>query len=702
MTEEKNEIEQLNEVDFEIEEPNFVLDTSKKAGISEKQVGNVLSLIDEDNTVHFIARYRKERTGNLDENDIRKISETRDKLVKIFDLKNTALKSIYEQGKLTKALKKKIVDAKTLNKVEDLYAPYKRKKKTKADIAREKGFDPVAKMILAQEDIVIPAELLEKYSEEEIITGAKDIVAQDIADDAGLKEDARIYFLKNGKISSKFKDTKKFKDKQLKEMHKFKIYEEFEIEIKKMKSYQILALNRGEKLDILKVSLEDDEEYYEQFLFEFLLQSENREILEECVKNGYKKIFDASERSVRSSLTEKASVEAIEVFQKNLKNLLMLKPHYGESVLAIDPGYRTGCKVCMLDKNGGIVEFGKIYLDKEFEAGKILKDIYDRNKPDAIVIGNGTGVDETADLIDEKIGVEATIVNESGASVYSVSKVGQEEFPKLDATDRGTISIGRRYIDSLSELVKVPVISIGVGMYQHDMSQKELEVKLSETVQDVVNFVGINVNTASAYLLNYVSGLDKRAAKKIFGKAPYKSRAELEKVLTAKQFEQAIGFLRVPESSEAFDNTGIHPEQYEVARFIVERIDEKDLFNRFKAELEKRYAGITEDVVVDIIDNWKNAGKELRQYEGSLKKKKKIKIEDLKEGDKVNGVVRNVTQFGAFVDIGLKNDGLVHISELANKFVKDPNDVVSVGQEVEVTVISIDLENGKIGLSMKR
>ncbi|OVE74656.1 hypothetical protein BVX95_01630 [archaeon D22] len=657
------------------------------------QVKNVLDMMSEDNTVHFIARYRKEKTGNLDENEIRSVIELNEKIVKLEKARESAIKNIDEQGKLTEELKSKILACKTIQEVEDIYEPYKRTRKTKADVAMEKGFGVVSKQIRFQQALNIPKHLLEKYSKEEIISGAQDIISQEIADNPSLKEFVRSQYFSYGIISSKFK---KLDEKAEKESYKFEIYRSFSQNINKLKSYQILALNRGEDLNILSVSLEKDEVFFERFEKRLIKSPQNQDLLKPSVKEGYNKIFSSIEREVRSKIRDVAEEDAIKVFQENLKNLLMLKPHYNSSILAVDPGFRTGCKICVLDKNGTPKKFSKFYIEKGEDAKRIIESLI--SEVDVVVVGNGTGSDEAQKILSE-FNKPIIVMNESGASVYSTSKIGNEEFPNLDATERGTVSIGRRYIDSLSELVKVPVTSIGVGMYQHDITQKQLEQKLKETVEDVVNLVGINVNSASPYLLSYISGLNIRSAIKIFEKRPYKSREELGKVLSKKAFEQSIGFLRVPQSSEELDNTAVHPEQYELARIIINHL--KQDVNSYIDELKKLNSDVTIEIVNDIIENIRNSKKEFRENEGILSRKKSLKIEDLSEGDIIEGVIRNVTQFGAFVDIGIKNDALIHISHLANKFVKDPLEVVSIGEEVRAKVIAIDVEKGRVNLSLK-
>lgn len=678
-------------------------DIALNTKISLKQVSNVLKLTSENCTVHFIARYRKEMTNNLNEDSIRLIISENEKAIALDKAKDSALKSIEEQGKLTNDLKNSIINAKTILELDDIYAPYKRKRKTKADIARENGFEPVATLIRLQKPIVISSELSSKFSEDEIIQGAIDILAQDIADDVKLKDMVRNYYSQNAVISSSLKDESKFNDKQQKEMYKFKIYYSFTSLITKLKSYQILALNRAESLGILKVNLLKEDSFYLTFCSKLKTKSGHHPEFDKAIKSGYDKLFSSVENELRSSLTESAELKAISLFQENLTKLLMLKPHNDKTILAIDPGFRTGCKICVL-VDGMPIEFSKIYLDKQNDTISILNSLFNKYSIDVIVIGNGTASDESFELISTNFvsySDKIIIVNESGASVYSTSDIGKDEFPSLDATDRGTISIGRRYIDSLSELVKVPVTSIGVGMYQHDINQKVLEKKLSETVEDVVNLVGINVNTASPYLLSYVSGINKKTAQKIFSNRPYVSRVALKKVLSAKVYEQCIGFLRVPISNEILDNTAIHPEQYPLAKFIISKINESNIYLSYKSDLVKLYPLVALETVNDIINNYNLLGKELRQYEGNVNKTKVIKIEDLKVDDILDGIVRNITQFGVFVDIGLKNDGFVHISNIANQFVKNPSDFVTIGESIKVKVIEIDLDKNRIALSIK-
>ncbi len=676
-----------------IEEPNFIEIISNKLNLNLKQVGNTLKLIEEDATTPFIARYRKESTGNLDENQIREIIEIKKYQEKLFNLKKTVLNSINEQKKLTKEIKENILRAKIIQEVEDIYEPYKRTKKTKADIAKERGFQIIAKQILNQKEIKIPQSLLDKYSQEEILSGAQDIIAQDIAEDIKYKESLRFYYNKYGEIESKYKtklDDLNEKDK--KQIYKFEIYDNFISEIKKIKSYQILALNRGENLKILNVKLINDEIALDNLIENIRNLNSNDFLLIPAIKEGYKKLFKSIETEIRNNLTKKAHIDSITTFQNNLKELLLTKPNYNKEILAIDPGFRTGCKIAILNKYGEPKEYNKIFLEKEKDTIKIIKDLIEKHKSEIIVIGNGTGSNECFEILSKEIDLPYVIVNESGASVYSASKVGAEEFPDIDLTNRGTISIGRRFIDPLSELIKIPVESIGVGMYQHDINQKELSQKLSFVVEDVVHSIGINLNTASKYLLENISGLTSKSAQKIINNKPYKSREELKKILTPKAYEYSIGFLRIPESKEELDNTSIHPKDYIVAKKII-----NGDIKSYNSNLN-----IDENTFNFIIESYSKKGFDPRIYEANFQIKKTKKIEDLKEEDIIEGIVRNIMQFGAFVDIGLKNEGLIHISEIANSYVDDVNKFLKIGQKVKVKIISIDLEKGKIQLSLKQ
>jgi uncharacterized protein len=687
-----------------IEEPNYLVEISKSLGLGLSALSAVLDLTLDGATVPFIARYRKEMTGNLDEDVIRLVLDLRSSLEKLFSAKRSALNSILEQGKLCDDLALAIISCKVLKEVEDIYEPYKRKKKTKADVAIEKGFGPIADLIIVQSDIVIPAGLLVSYTRDEIIRGACDIASQVIVDDVSYKKYVRHYFSSYGVVESDFVKKDKIDalaEKSRVQVHKFEIYDGFVGDVHKLKEYQVLALNRGEDLGLTKVKLAGDDGCFDGLCSEIIEKNFNVEPLKSCVKSAYKKIFTSIEKEIRKELTEKSHVKAVEAFQLNLYKLLMTKPQYGKNVLAIDPAFRTGCKICVLDKLGNPSNFDKVYLHNDREMISKIKDIISKFSIDVVVIGNGTGSNETFDLLTGTFeGMPFVIVNESGASVYSASPTAKKEFPNLDLTDRGTISIGRRFIDPLSELVKVPVESIGVGMYQHDIYEKLLKEKLEITIGDVVNEVGIQVNTASPFVLKFISGLTAKSAEKIAVNAPYKSRKGLKKVLSAKAYEQAVGFLRVQDSKEILDNTSIHPEQYDVAKYIFE--NNIISFTSNENKLKDIYSGIDIHTFNFIVESKKLIGQDLRKFDAALKIKKTISMDDVKDDDILDGVVRNIMQFGAFVDVGLKNDGLVHISELANKFVSDPNEIVSVGQAVRVKVLSIHKVTSKIQLSLKQ
>lgn len=691
-----------------IMEPNYIEVIADELWYSQDQVQVVIELIEEWATVPFIARYRKEKTGNLDEDAIRSIVDMRTKQENLFKAKQTALNGIDELWKLTPELLENILQAKTLKEVEEIYKPYKSKKKTKAMIAIEKGFQVVADSMKKNGDIIIPQDLLDQYSQEEILEWAHHIVVAEITANAELRDDLRETLQKYNSIVSKIKTEKsleKLNEKDKKQIPKFEIYSDFSCPIFRLKPYQILALNRGEDLGILAVKIEKTDKTYEGLQMHYARLLKVRipfsEALEEAFKEGYAALFKSVETEVRGILSEKGEDDAINTFQDNLAKLLLTKPEYGKKLLAIDPGFAAGCKIAVLDELGTPVIFDKIFLHSKTTAKVKLKQLLKDHGVDVVVVWNGTGVNETVELLKEVTDNDIMIVNESGASVYSASKIAQEEFPDLDSLDRGTVSIARRYIDPLSELVKVPVGSIGVGMYQHDMPVKKLEEKLGYVVEDVVNEVWINVNSASVYVLNHISGIDKRAAKKIYNHRPYNSRADLKKQLSDKVYQQAAGFLRVPESTQQFDNTDIHPDQYGLATYIIENNISGADFENYKTEILDLYADANKDTLEFILASYSNMGKDPRVNSTHKKASIGLTMESVKEGDILDGVVRNVVAFGAFVDIGLKNDGLVHISQLADGFISDPKQVVEVGQNVKVKLTGIDKETGKIQLSMK-
>lgn len=721
-----------------LQEPNIFAEIATELSLAENQIQTVTELVAEGATVPFIARYRKEKTGNLDEEQIREILKHQTRIENLFDAKKTAINGIVELGKMTDELFENISKAKTLKEVEDIYKPYKSKKKTKAMIAIENGFQIVADEIKKNRIVSAEDELfkdfLKNFSYEEIIEWSQEIIAAEISANADLRADLLETLGKYGEINSKYKTEKmleKLNDKDKEQIPKFEIYNDFTSRIAYLKPYQILALNRGENLGILNIKIEKTEKTFEGIGLHYArilknnLIAKNKEagkfekifinfpfenMLQDAFKMWYEKLFESVENEMRSNLSEVWEDDAIKTFQTNLEKLLLTKPEYGKTILAIDPGYAAGCKIAFLDELGNPRDFAKIFLHKEKDAIKILENFLAKYNPDVIIVGNGTGNKETIELLAKITQKEIFIVNESGASVYSASKIAAEEFPDLDSLDRGTISLGRRFIDPLSELVKVPVASIGVGLYQHDVPTKKLEEQLGNVVEDVVNEVGVNVNNASSYVLGYISGIDKRLAKKIFNNRPYASRADLKKQMTDKTYEQAIGFLRIPESVEKLDNTDIHPEQYDLAKYLISSpallLKEKGEFERFfnenKTIILQKYADANAETLEFIVNSYKNAGIEKRTISTHKKANLAKNNQEIKEGDIVDGIVKNVVAFGAFVDIGMKNDGLVHISEISDKaFVKDPNDFLEVGQEVKVRVVNIDEKSGKVGLSMK-
>jgi len=703
----------------------------------------VLELIAEWATVPFIARYRKEKTEGLDENQIRDIIDTQKKIENLFKAKTTAINGITELDAMTDELMKNILWAKTLKEVEEIYKPYKSKKKTKAMLAIEKWFQPIAEVIKSNRQVFNTSsqdkphpnplleereraalwELIQNYSEQEILEGSVHIISAEISANSDLRADLIETLEQHGTISSKHKSEKmleKLNEKDKGQIQKFEIYKEFSSKLGYLKPYQILALNRGEKLWILTVKIEKLEKTLEGIMMHYARLLKIRtpfvEVLYDAFIDWYNTLFKSVENEVRWMLSELGEDDAIDTFKTNLGQLLMTRPEYGKTILAIDPGFHAGCKIVVLDAGWNPTHFSKVFLRSPDQAIVTLKKILSSYPIDTIVVGNGTGVNETVELLGQITKIEIFIVNESGASVYSASKVAQEEFPDLDSLDRGTVSIGRRYIDPLSELVKIPVGSIWVGMYQHDIPEKKLEEKLWFVVEDTVNEVGINVNTASSYVLAHISGIGKTAAKKIYNHRPYKSREQLKKQLSDKVYEQAAGFLRVPESSEVLDNTDIHPEQYGLAKYIQKshlnshtntspqsspRGEEvAAFFTQNQDKLIELYPDATVDTISFILESLESAGAEKRVNSTHKRAVARWTVNH-KQGDIVEWVVRNVVAFGAFVDIGMKNDWLVHVSQIADRFVSDPKDEVEVGQTVRVKITGIDEGSGKVQLSMK-
>ncbi len=710
---------------------------AQELGIKDHQVENTVKLLDEGATVPFIARYRKEVTGSLNEEDIRNILEKITYLRNLENRKEEVTRLIEEQGKLTEDLKKSILAATKLQQVEDLYLPYKKKKKTKADIAKEQGLEPLAEFILTGKNIKEVEVEAEKFVSEEVadkeaaIEGAKLILAQNLSESAEYREDIRERMLKFGVITSKLIE----KNKELDEKETYKDYYEHNEKVAYIASHRVMALNRGEKEKILKVSVEVDEKTKEFIIVKGLIFFNNRnmeEILRSIVEDSLGRlIFPSIEREVRNILTDKAEIDAIAIFKENLKALLMQPPLEEKNVLGLDPAYRTGCKTVVINKDGFFELDDVLYLvegmhnEKQLaSAKKKILDYIEKYNIDIIAIGNGTASRETESFVaktikESKRKVYYMIVNEAGASVYSASKLAKEEFPDLDVTARGAISIARRIQDPLAELVKIDPKSIGVGMYQHDLNQKRLDESLAEVIETVVNSVGINVNTASWALLSYVSGIKKNIAKNIVSyreeNGKFKNRKELLKVkgLGEKAYTLAAGFIVVPNGENPLDNTIIHPESYKIAKVLLEeaglsisKLDED------RVEVEKTLKSIDLDQFSTKNDFGLETTKDI--YNALIKERRDprdniakpllksdiLKIEDLKDGMELEGTVRNVVNFGAFVDIGLKNDALLHISQM-DKRVDDILSVLSVGDIIKVKVLSVDIKRGRVSLTKK-
>ena len=712
---------------------------SKELNIKVPQIENTVKLLDEGATVPFISRYRKEVTGNLDENQIGDILKAVTYLRNLEKRKEEVIALIDEQGKLTDELKNSILNSTKLQEVEDLYLPYKKRRKTKADIAIEKGLEPLAQFIYLAKDLEILEREALKYiteevpTKEEAIEGAKLILAQGISENANYREEIRNTLLKDGIIYSK--NTKKASEFDEKKV--YGDYYEYSESVKTILSHRVLALNRGEKEDVLSVSLKVDDVVRARIETNILKKEfKNMEIkeflLSIIVDSLDRLILPSIEREVRNILTEKSEAEAINIFKENLKNLLLQPPLKEKNILGLDPGYRTGCKVAVVDKNGFYVANDVFHLVEGMDSPKQLAisrekllNYLSKYDIDIVSIGNGTASRETESFVANVIKennqrAKYVITNEAGASVYSASKLANEEFPDLDVTVRGAISIARRIQDPLGELVKIDPKSIGVGMYQHDVDQKKLAESLAEVIASVVNSVGINVNTASWALLEYVSGVKKNIAKNIVEyrkeNGNFKNRKALLKVkgLGNKAYEQMAGFLIIEDGENVLDNTIIHPESYKIAEEIlnINGISLKDYkenladsreklksFNYEKFATENEYGKETvKDIYEALIRDRRDPRDEL---ERPLLKSDILKIENLQVGMELEGTVRNVVKFGAFIDIGLKNDALLHISEISDKFIKDPSEVLSVGQIVKVKVKEIDMDRQRVGLTRK-
>ncbi|HBF6331633.1 TPA: RNA-binding transcriptional accessory protein [Clostridioides difficile] len=705
----------------------------KEFNLRDEQINNTLKLIDEGNTIPFIARYRKEMTGEMSDVTLREFYEKLMYLRNLQSRKDDVVRLIDEQGKLTDEITQNIEKAKTLQEVEDIYAPYKQKKRTRATIAKEKGLENLALSILENnlDNIEIEAknyldEEKEVLSIEDALKGARDIIAELVSDDAKIRKYIRELALREGMIVSKSATDEK---------SVYDMYYDYSEAVKSMAPHRVLAINRGEKESFLKVKLEINNDKVLNYIINEYVNDKNFKNKEEIVssiEDSYKRlIFPSIEREIRNHLTEIAQERAISVFGKNVKSLLLQPPVKDKVVMGFDPAFRTGCKIAVVDKNGKLLDYTTVYpTDPQNDvegAKKVLKGLIEKYDIDIISIGNGTASRESETFVSEMIKeidseVQYVIVSEAGASVYSASELANEEHPDINVSIRGAISIARRLQDPLAELVKIDPKSIGVGQYQHDLNKKRLEEVLDGVVEDSVNSVGVDLNTASYSLLEHVAGISKAIAKNIIAyreeNGDFTSRAQLKKVkrLGPQAFTQCAGFMRILEGKNPLDNTGVHPESYDICKKMIEIIGYSldDVKNKNIDEIDEKIKEIglrelSEKLEVgqvtlkDIIAEIKKPGRDPRE-EGikPILRTDVLKIEDIQEGMTLKGTIRNVVDFGAFVDIGIKNDGLVHKSEMSNSFVKDPMSIVTVGDIVDVKVIGIDLNKKRVALSMKK
>ena len=718
---------------------------SEELQVKETQVEAAIKLIDEGNTIPFIARYRKEVTGGLSDEQLRTLGERLNYLRNLEQRKEEVVKSIDEQGKLTDEILQSIAIANTLAEVEDIYRPYKQKKKTRATVAKAKGLEPLAEIIIEQKETRPIQEIAKEYinieslseedkknkdkvvgTEEDAIQGALDIIAENISDNPKYRKEIKRQCYREGMII-----TTATKEE---EKSNYEMYYEYSEPLKYIPSHRILAINRGEKEEFLKVKIEKPEEKILQYIEKDIIKGETQftQMLKDTILDSFKRLIEPSiDREIRSDLTEKAEDKAIKVFGQNSKQLLLGAPIKGKTVMGFDPAYRTGCKIAVIDETGKLLDYTTVYPtepqnDVEGARKELLK-LIEKDKVDMIAIGNGTASRESemfvADMIKETDrDVHYVIVSEAGASVYSASKLATEEYPDINVSIRGAISIARRLQDPLAELVKIDPKAIGVGQYQHDVNQKKLAESLTGVVEDSVNKVGVDVNTATPSLLSYVSGINNTIAKNIVKyrdeNGKLKNRKELLKVpkLGKVAFEQCAGFLRIMDGDNPLEITAVHPESYEATEKLLEKLGFKkeDLKDKIKLdELRQKLKtvdvknlsqelGIGEMTLTDIISELSKPGRDPREdMPKPILRSDVLKLDDLKEGMILTGTVRNVIDFGAFVDIGVKHDGLVHISEMSDKFIKNPSDIVSVGDIVKVKVIKIDKERQKVGLSMK-
>ena len=718
---------------------------AEELNIKPKQVEATIKLIDEGNTIPFIARYRKEVTGGLSDEILRDLGERLNYLRNLEQRKEEVVKSIDEQGKLTDEILQAVAICKTLAEVEDVYRPYKQKKKTRATVAKAKGLEPLAIIIMEQKETKPILEIAKEYvniealseedkknkdkvvaTPEDAVQGALDIIAEDISDDSNYRKQIKRICYREATIQTKAAKPE--------EKSNYEMYYEYQEAIKYIPSHRILAINRGEKEDFLKVKIEKPEEKILSYIEKDIIKGETQftQMLKDTVADSFKRLIEPSiDREIRSDLTEKAEDKAIKVFGKNSKQLLLGAPIKGKTVMGFDPAYRTGCKIAVIDETGKLLDYTTVYPtepqnDVEGAKKELLK-LIEKDKVDMIAIGNGTASRESemfvADMIKEASrDVHYVIVSEAGASVYSASKLATEEYPDINVSIRGAISIARRLQDPLAELVKIDPKAIGVGQYQHDVNQKKLQESLTGVVEDSVNKVGVDVNTATPSLLSYVSGINNTIAKNIVKyrdeNGKLKNRKELLKVpkLGKVAFEQCAGFLRIFDGDNPLEVTAVHPESYEPTEKLLNQLgfDKNDLKDKDKLEELRtklknvnisdmaKELNIGEMTLTDIIEELSKPGRDPREdMPKPILRNDVLKLEDLREGMVLTGTVRNVIDFGAFVDIGVKHDGLVHISEMSDKFIKNPSDVVSVGDIVKVKVIKIDQERQKVGLSMK-
>ena len=707
---------------------------ASELNVKNTQVENAVKLIDEGNTIPFIARYRKEVTGGLSDEILRTLGERLTYLRNLETRKGEVIKSIDEQGKLTDELTVAIASAETLAEVEDLYRPYKQKKKTRATVAKAKGLEPLANIIFEQKEKKDINEIASEFiseekgvtTVEEAIQGALDIIAENISDNAQYRKYIKKVCYREGLISTKAAKPD--------EKSNYEMYYDFEELVCKLPSHRILAINRGESEGVLKVSITKPEDKIIYYMERDIVKEKTQftEMLKTTILDAFKRLIEPSiDREIRSDLTEKAEEKAIKVFGQNAKQLLLGAPIKGKTVMGFDPAYRTGCKIAVIDETGKVLDTATVYptapQNDEEGAKKVLLNLIEKDHIDMIAIGNGTASRESEKFVSDMIkevnhDICYVIVSEAGASVYSASKLATEEYPDINVSIRGAISIARRLQDPLAELVKIDPKAIGVGQYQHDVNQKKLSESLTGVVEDSVNKVGVDVNTATPSLLSYVSGINNTIAKNIVRyrdeNGKLKERKELLKVpkLGKVAYEQCAGFIRIPDGTNPLENTAVHPESYEQTEKLLSKIGftkadlkDKEKLNELREKLKtidisliSKELDIGEMTLTDIISELSKPGRDPRDdMPKPILRNDVLKFEDLTEGMVLTGTVRNVIDFGAFVDIGVKYDGLVHISEMSNSYIKSPSDFVSVGDIVKVKVIKIDLERKKVGLSMK-